>query len=105
MGRLAVKVHPGSLATAVAIIGALAIGPVAAQTTYTHESLEWLAADADLIVRGRVAAVARTPMDEQRVRFDLTLAVDEVLKGQPGDRPSFSMDSLGPDRRFDEWKA
>ncbi len=50
------------------------------------DSVEWMTADADLVVRGPVTAVTRRPGPGDVVWYYLTVRVDERLKGKVGDQ-------------------
>ncbi len=47
------------------------------------DSVEWMTADADLVVRGQVAAVATRQAPGQAGWYDVTVQVAEALKGAP----------------------
>jgi len=50
------------------------------------DSLEWMAMDAPLIVRGRVTEVKDTKGPGDATYRDVTIAVDEVIKGKLGEK-------------------
>lgn len=68
------------LLVAAAVVAALAARPAAAEINVV-DSLEWIAADSDAIVRGEVTAVASRPGPGQVVWYDVTVRVDEAVKG------------------------
>lgn len=66
----------------VSVLLALTTGVAGAQMGYTLYSLDSLVAEADLVVRGSVSEVVfREQMDEQRSWLEVTLKIDETLKG------------------------
>lgn len=73
--------------------------------TRTYCSLEWLAADADVIARGVIANVERQERPKDRVLLIVTLAVHESIKGDTLDSITFPVETLASDRRYDAWKA
>lgn len=81
------------LATAVILIHlAIGLGTNAARSEEVREdSLEWLVADSDLIVRGTIRAV-RT---EDRFQGEATIAVKETFKGKQQDEWTFATRVLG----------
>lgn len=58
------------------------------------DSLEWMTADADLVVRGPVTAVTRRPGPGDVVWYELSVRVDERLKGKAGDQVTLAIRDL-----------
>ena len=50
------------------------------------ESLEWIVADSDLIVRGKIAKVESFNDEQQTAWEEATVQVNETIKGRPKNR-------------------
>jgi hypothetical protein len=72
---------------------------------YHADSLEWLVASADVVVRASVAEVLREPSadDDQRDWATVTLKVHETLKGDAM-TVTFSERKLTFDKRYEGWR-
>lgn len=89
---------------AVAIVAGGA-GAAAGQVGYTACSLEWLVADADVVVCGTVVDVVREPAREDAWAWEVvTLDVRGVLKGDKADRLTFVVHALKTDDTLRKWK-
>ncbi|NQT39357.1 MAG: hypothetical protein HQ581_17805, partial [Planctomycetes bacterium] len=98
--RLRTLVVPAVAAAVIAVAAEVSF----AQVGYTLASLEWLAADADVVVRGSIVDVSRDPPDGQWVWLTVTLKVDETLKGEHAPRVKFAVRTLTADERYQQWK-
>ena len=68
------------------------------------DSIEWVAADSDLVVRGKVTAVAKRKGPGDVVWYDVTFGVAETLKGAPRKSVKFAVRHLYGATPA-EWKA
>jgi hypothetical protein len=68
------------------------------------DSIEWVAADSDLVVRGKVTAVAKRKGPGDVVWYDVTVGVAETLKGAPRRSVTFAVRHLYGATPA-EWKA
>jgi len=96
--RLRTLVVPAVAAAVIAVAAEVSF----AQVGYTLASLEWLAADADVVVRGSIVDVSRDPPDGQWVWLTVTLKVDETLKGEHAPRVKFAVHTLTCDERYQQ---
>jgi hypothetical protein len=98
--RLRTLVVPAVVAAVIAVAAEVSF----AQIGMTLMSLEWLVADADVVVRGSIVDVSPEPPDGQWVWLTLTLEVDETLKGEHAPRVRFAVKTLTADERYQQWK-
>ena len=70
--------------------------PAAAEIN-AADSLEWMTADAELVVRGRVTAVTSRPGPGSVVWYVATIGVTEVVKGKAPRRVTVAIRELGRD--------
>ncbi len=92
----------------VAVMVVSAATPASAQVGCTLFSLEWLAADADVIVRGTISDISREvgpklPGRRQRTWVVVTLTVEETLKGEAVKSHTFALDPQFFGRRNEHW--
>ncbi|MFZ5831066.1 MAG: hypothetical protein ACOY3P_13325 [Planctomycetota bacterium] len=89
----------------VVVIGNPGGGAAFAQPISTHyNSLEWLVADSDVVVRASVAEMA-DGVGADGVRWKLvTLTAHEQLKGKAVEPCTFAVESAQDDRTYEGWK-
>jgi len=98
-------VRPSVLVTlTLALIVALALPRRAAAEIAVADSIEWMTADAALVVRGPVVAVAAHEGPGAVVWYDITVSVNETLKGKAGRRVTFAVRDLST-ATADAWRA
>jgi hypothetical protein len=89
---------------------AFLIGAGAAETTsaqplcHTYNSLEWLVAHSDLVVRASVAEVATAPSQGQQAWKIVTLKVHETLKGDAAKALTFAEENSQGSMLYERWK-
>jgi hypothetical protein len=87
------------LVTALGLTSGLGV----AQIGLTHRSLDAKVAQADLIVRAKVDNVVRGKVSEQRVWLDVTLKVEEALKGIAPEQLTVGLETLKGDERWEQF--
>lgn len=92
--------YPRSLALLTLL---LAAAPARAEINMA-DSVEWMSADADLVIRGRVVAAKGTPVQGRLVWYDVTVKVEETLKGPRLATARFSTPHLYGESPL-QWKA
>lgn len=77
-----------------------------AQMGYTQASIEWLAADSDVVVRASIVDPSRKPARDQEPLGWRTVTVDvhETLKGRPRKRLDFAVRSHADPNTFERLK-
>jgi len=95
------RTHLAALAAGAVLAAGAA--PAAAEINVA-DSIEWMTADSDLVVRGTIADVARRPGPGSVVWYDVTVRVAETIKGPRRRVAHFSWRYLwGPTPT--DWKA
>jgi hypothetical protein len=86
------------------VLSAAATGPGHAQVGYVTTTLEGMVAGSDVVVRARVAAVARGAVKESRRRETVALKIAETIRGPETAALMFSHGVLASAHIFEAWR-
>jgi len=89
---------PAAVAVASAALAAATARPAAAEINVA-DSIEWVTADSEVVVRGTVDALATRPGPGDVVWYDVTVSVAETLKGRARRSVGFTVRHLKGDPR------